>query len=161
MIKLVVVDDRLLHGRIAFYWSEYLKLDRIVVLNNEASEDEFTKMILGLAKPRDVYLEIEDIERGKDSAKTHIISDENVLLIVGNLFDAKKIMDEHKSLNKVNIGGLRPRPNCKELNEKASFTVEDITIIKKLLERKIVVSVRTLPQDKAIILTEEILQSLT
>ncbi|MEG1462871.1 MAG: hypothetical protein RSC48_07145, partial [Anaerorhabdus sp.] len=48
-----------------------------------------------------------------------------------------------------------------KLGQKASFTVEDITIIKKLLERKITVSVRTLPQDKAIILTEEIVQSLT
>ena len=51
MIRQVSVDDRLLHGQVAFYWTSYYNLDMILVLNDEAANDEFTKMILGLAKP--------------------------------------------------------------------------------------------------------------
>ena len=48
MIRQVSVDDRLLHGQVAFYWTSYYNLDMILVLNDEAANDEFTKMILGL-----------------------------------------------------------------------------------------------------------------
>ena len=58
MIRQVSVDDRLLHGQVAFYWTSYYNLDMILVLNDEAANDEFTKMILGLAKPREVRLQI-------------------------------------------------------------------------------------------------------
>ena len=83
MIRQVSVDDRLLHGQVAFYWTSYYNLDTILVLNDEAANDEFTKMILGLAKPREVRLQIAEVEAGFEIVQKQLESPENVLIIVG------------------------------------------------------------------------------
>ena len=79
MIRQVSVDDRLLHGQVAFYWTSYYNLDMILVLNDEAANDEFTKMILGLAKPREVRLQIAEVEAGFEIVRRQLESPDNVL----------------------------------------------------------------------------------
>lgn len=146
MICQVSVDDRLLHGQVAFYWTSYFNLDTIVVLNDEAANDEFIKMILGLAKPREVRLEIYEVEEGFSRVSFHLESQEHVLIIVGNLFDAHQVLDHFHDLKTLNIGGLRMRPNCKILNERTALTAEDIAIVRRLLDRKILITVRHSPE---------------
>ena len=151
MIRQVSVDDRLLHGQVAFYWTSYYNLDMILVLNDEAANDEFTKMILGLAKPREVRLQIEEVEAGFEIVRRQLESPDNVLIIVGSLFDANQVL---------NLGGLRMRPNGKVLNERTALTSEDIAICRRLLERKIMITVRHSPEVAESLLTESVLKQL-
>lgn len=160
MIKLISVDDRLLHGQIAFYWAKYFKLKYIVVLNDEAANDEFTKMILGLAKPHGVNLIVEEIEKGYAIVKEHLISNDNTLIIVGSLFDAEKILIKIDDIKTINIGGLRTRPNSKTLNERISLTVEDIAICRRLLDKQIALTNKYHPDDRNCKLSIDILDSL-
>ena len=51
MIKLTRIDDRLLHGQVAFTWTPALSADCIVIANDKVAKDEFLKMTLNLAKP--------------------------------------------------------------------------------------------------------------
>ncbi|HAQ8202941.1 TPA: PTS sugar transporter subunit IIB, partial [Enterococcus faecium] len=51
MIKLVRIDHRLLHGQVVFSWSKSLNINRIIIANKEAANDEFKKMSLNLSKP--------------------------------------------------------------------------------------------------------------
>ncbi|TXX29607.1 Firmicu-CTERM sorting domain-containing protein, partial [Escherichia coli] len=51
MIKLVRIDHRLLHGQVVFSWSKFFNINRIIVANDEAANDEFKKMSLNLSKP--------------------------------------------------------------------------------------------------------------
>ena len=49
MIKLVRIDHRLLHGQVVFSWSKFFNINRIIVANDEAANDEFKKMSLNLS----------------------------------------------------------------------------------------------------------------
>ena len=51
MLKLIRVDDRLLHGQVALTWTPALSVDCILVANDRIAGDEFLRMTLGLAKP--------------------------------------------------------------------------------------------------------------
>ncbi len=51
MIKFIRIDHRLLHGQVVFSWSKSLQINRILVVNDEAANDEFKKMSLELSKP--------------------------------------------------------------------------------------------------------------
>ena len=160
MIRQVSVDDRLLHGQVAFYWTSYYNLDMILVLNDEAANDEFTKMILGLAKPREVRLQIAEVEAGFEIVRRQLESPDNVLIIVGSLFDANQVLEHFRELKTLNLGGLRMRPNGKVLNERTALTSEDITICRRLLERKIMITVRHSPEVAESLLTESVLKQL-
>ena len=43
MIKAVRVDHRLVHGQVAFTWTHYLAVSRIIVIDDKAANDEFQK----------------------------------------------------------------------------------------------------------------------
>ena len=58
MIKLTRIDDRLVHGQVAFTWVSSLGIDCLVVANDKIAKDEFQKMAMGLAKPPMVKLAI-------------------------------------------------------------------------------------------------------
>lgn len=154
MLKLLSVDDRLLHGQVAFYWTQHYSLDSIIVLNDEAANDEFTKMILGLAKPREVQLQILEVMEGLNCMEEYFNSQQHVMVIVGNLFDANRILEHFKNISTFNIGGLRIRPNAKILNDRIALTAEDIGICRRLLERKIRITVRHSPEIAEIQLSE-------
>jgi hypothetical protein len=56
MIKLARIDDRLVHGQVAFTWVSSLGIDCLVVANDKVAHDDFQKMAMGLAKPPSVKL---------------------------------------------------------------------------------------------------------
>ena len=58
------------------------------------------------------------------------------------------------------LGGLRMRPNGKVLNERTALTSEDIAICRRLLERKITITVRHSPEVAESLLTESVLKQL-
>ena len=56
MIKLLRVDDRLIHGAVAFSWTKELSINLIVLANDKIAKDDFQKMTLDIAKPRGTKL---------------------------------------------------------------------------------------------------------
>ena len=48
MIKLLRVDDRLIHGAVAFSWTKELSINLIVLANDKIAKDDFQKMTLDI-----------------------------------------------------------------------------------------------------------------
>ena len=49
MIKMIRLDERLIHGQVATKWSRLLDVDRILVADDEAAENEIVKKSLMMA----------------------------------------------------------------------------------------------------------------
>lgn len=62
MISLMRIDDRLIHGQVAFGWSTSLGINVILVVNDEAKNDQMKAMALNLAKPNNVTLYIRGVQ---------------------------------------------------------------------------------------------------
>lgn len=161
MIRLLRIDDRLLHGQVSFSWIDALSLRNIVIVNYEASNDDFTKAILELSKPNDVKLQIMTIEEFSKEIKDY---EENTILIVGSLFDARKvysILCENIDYRiDINIGGLRNRPNSIEMNEFVYFTREDIKFINDLLDDGCYMYIQRLPSENIKIINKKIINDM-
>ena len=54
MIKLVRLDYRLLHGQVVFSWTGHVGAQRIIVVDDDAANDEMKKSALLLSKPAGV-----------------------------------------------------------------------------------------------------------
>ncbi|MBR0138375.1 MAG: PTS sugar transporter subunit IIB [Erysipelotrichaceae bacterium] len=158
MIRLLRVDDRLLHGQVSFSWIEALSLKNIVIVNYDASNDDFTKAILELSKPNDVKLQIMTIEEFEQKVENY---EDNTILIVSSLFDAQKVItilddkiDYHVDIN---IGGLRNRPNSVMMNEYVYLTSEDTSIISSLLEQNCYIYMQRLPNESIKVITSKLI----
>ncbi len=148
MISLMRVDDRLLHGQVAFLWTKTLSIQKIIIANDNVAHDEFLKMTLGMSKPMGVELMILDV---KDAIRQINIEETNsahVLVVVNNMQDAKNIIDASTTINSLNLGQLRERPNSTRYSTSVTLTPEDVAIAKELIAKNVEVYIRTTPDDK-------------
>ena len=62
-IKLIRVDNRLVHGQVGMSWTNSLDVDTIVVIDDEGVNDIFSqKLMMSIAKAADVQLRFYSIE---------------------------------------------------------------------------------------------------
>ena len=79
-IKIVRIDDRLIHGQIVQGWLKTVDVDKILIISDEVAGDEMQQILLSMAVPSSVKLVIKNI---KDA--TYEISNE-VYEIDGSFF---------------------------------------------------------------------------
>ena len=151
MIKLLRIDDRLLHGQVAMAWTKNLGIHTIVIANDSVASDEFLKMTLGLAKPIDVELRIENVENATKFIKANIESRQNVMVIINNLVDAKRILSV-TPIKSLNIGNLRERKDSVRYSFSMTLTPEDISICKELIDAGIELELRMVPEEKKVLI---------
>ena len=153
MIKLLRVDDRLLHGQISTYWVEYLKIDRIYVINDEVCHDEFSKMALSLAKPKHIEVCFYELKEGIEQLINDQTSDARVLAIVNCMSDALHVLTTVTGIHSLNIGGLRAVPGVESTRISGSVMMsdQDIAVCRLLSNQGVQIEIRQIPGEKATI----------
>ena len=147
MIKLTRIDDRLVHGQVAFTWTPALGVNCLLIANDKVAKDEFLKMALGLAKPAGTKLLIKSL---KDAAA--FLNDEKskglkILLIINSVKDAYALVNEVSEIKSVNFGGIRLRDGAKLISKAVAIDDDDITLVKELLDKGIELELRQVPTD--------------
>jgi fructoselysine and glucoselysine-specific PTS system IIB component len=148
MIKLIRIDDRLVHGQVAFTWVPSLGIDCLIVANDIVAKDDFQKMTLGLAKPANVKLLIKSV-----ADTISFLSDEKnktakILVLINSVKDASALANSISEITSINFGGLRAKENAKLISKAVAVTEEDIALIQGLLQKKIELEIRQVPTDE-------------
>lgn len=150
MIKLIRIDDRLIHGQVAFTWTPALNINCIIVANDRAATDEFQKMTLGLAKPAGVKLVIKTVQDTisfLNDAKNAALS---ILVLIDSVKDVHVLVSGVSGIGSINFGGIRVRPGAKPVSKAVALTDNDIVLIRELLEKGVELEVRQVPTDKKV-----------
>lgn len=147
MIQLIRIDDRLLHGQVAYSWKAALGYEAIVIANNNAAEDEIRKSALQLAKPDGVRIAIRSIEDSIKLLKNDKLQALKVLVVVDNPVDALAIYEGIDETPELNIGGVQSREDRSELTQAVYFNQEELEALDKIVDRGIHASVRLVPTD--------------
>ncbi|WP_313540012.1 PTS sugar transporter subunit IIB [Enterococcus sp.] len=149
-ISLVRIDDRLIHGQVAFGWTTSLGVNTILVVNDEAKNDPMKSMALNLAKPSNVVLYIRGVmESGEIVQKFATSKKSNVLVLIKNTEDARKLI-EHSGgvIDSLNIGGLRYDEGKNKITDLIAVDEQDIENLKSIQEKGVSIEFRMLPRDK-------------
>lgn len=133
MIQLLRVDDKLLHGQVAFSWVRNLKIQTVVIADDQIAYDEFMKMTLGLSKPNGVHLQILEVKDAVAYLQDQLRNDHHVMAIVNCIGNAYRIMEQIPSINSLNLGSLRERYDSKSMTEFISLNEEEIALCKELI----------------------------
>ncbi|MEO1772440.1 PTS sugar transporter subunit IIB [Candidatus Enterococcus ferrettii] len=149
-VSLLRIDDRLIHGQVAFGWTSSLGINTILVVNDEAKNDQMKAMALNLAKPSNVNLYIRGVaESGEIVEKFSKSKKSNVLVLVKNTADARKLIERAGGVIKeINIGGLRFSEGKRKLTDLVAVDEADIENLKAIQSAGVEVEFRMLPRDK-------------
>lgn len=148
MIKLLRIDDRLIHGQVAFAWTKSLNVNCILIANDEVVNDELRKMSLNLAKPpgiKLIMLTVDDTIKFLNSQDSEKYA---IFLITNNSKDTLKLCENVNTIKEVNVGGMRMAKNKKMISSAVAVDDEDINVFKKLISQGIEVDVRQVPTEK-------------
>jgi fructoselysine and glucoselysine-specific PTS system IIB component len=147
MIKLTRIDDRLVHGQVAFTWTPSLNIDCILVANDKVVKDEFQKMTLNLAKPSGIKLLIKSVVDAATFLNDERSKTLKILVLVNNVKDVAALVELVPEITSINLGGLRSKDGSKLISKAFAVNGDDIEIIRDLLEKGIELEVRQVPTD--------------
>ena len=130
MIKLIRVDHRLLHGQVAFSWTNALGTDCILIANDSVPTDDIRKTTLKLSKPNGVKLVIKTIDDAIAAINSGVTDKYKLFIIVETIHDAKRLVEGCQTVRAVNLGGTRKAEDKKAISKFIFASESDIEDIR-------------------------------
>ncbi|WP_312642858.1 PTS sugar transporter subunit IIB [Hydrogenoanaerobacterium sp.] len=150
MIKMLRVDERLIHGQVAIAWSKVLTVTSIVVANDTAAEDEMIKMTLKMATPQGMKVAIKTVDDAIVLLNDPRCEKMSILIVVDCPKDALKIAKAVPNIPLVNIGNSGrlgdKATDRKMLSDGLFVNSEEVQILKEIIATGIETEVRMVPE---------------
>lgn len=146
-IKNARVDERLIHGQVAMVWTNTIGATRIVVVNNEAVNDESIIAALKISKPAGVKLSILSKEKAVNKFKDGIYDEDKVFLITKNIQDMSDLIEGGIQIESVNIGNVAKKEKAIQIKKSVHLTEDDISLIKNMIANGIKVTAQMIPNE--------------
>lgn len=131
-IALVRVDERLIHGQVAVAWTRVTGADQLVVISDEAANDEMQKLLLEMAVPSGTKLLILTVNEAIDRLKQDKIPGGKVILVFKKPEDILKVVQAGVEIPVVNVGGMYHKPGRQQFRKALCLSEEDIRVLKEL-----------------------------
>jgi mannose PTS system EIIAB component len=153
MVVMLRIDDRLIHGQVAFVWSKQLAINGIVVADDEVAKDSLQCTTLKMACPQGIKLAIKGVDDAIALVNNPKADGMKVLILVKNPKNALRIYEGAKGVNWINIGNYG-RMN-KDDDDKQPFTKEvyaskeDVEIFRRIAETGVKFQIQMVPADPA------------
>ncbi|MCI0346825.1 MAG: PTS sugar transporter subunit IIB, partial [Chloroflexi bacterium] len=123
-LKLVRVDDRLIHGQVVAIWLRSLGAKRIVIVDDKTARDDFLREILELAAPPGVPVEVHDLERGIARVRELATDPEPAFVLMRSPLTAVRLREAGIEFPLLNVGGIGAGPGRKPLYRNISASPE-------------------------------------
>ena len=150
MIKLCRVDHRLLHGQVAFSWTNEPNADCILIANDAVVHDEVFKTTMKLAKPSGVKLVIKSLEDSIKAINSGVTDKYRLLVVVKTIHDANILSAGCSSVKSINLGGTIRREGYRQISKAIFINDEDEAELKELQDRGVSVFIQQLPAETAV-----------
>ena len=150
MIKLVRVDHRLLHGQVAFSWTNGVGADCILVASDMVVNDEVWKTTLRLGKPSGVKLVMKNMEDSIKAINSGVTDKYKLIIVVQSIEEAKQLADGCPTITSINIGNTKESKTTTQISKQIFLEEEEKKILKELMDRGVECEIRALADDAKI-----------
>lgn len=161
-IKLIRVDDRLIHAQIIIFWLKKININTIFIIDDDLAKNEFLCQIYRLTTPPHIHIKIFTVKQASEyiNKKSNIPSTARILILIKSL---KTVVSLHKvnfPINNIQIGGnlLESGLSKKQIIDQLfSLFSEEISY---LLDHSIYIYCQNTTDGEKITITREQIKSL-
>lgn len=154
MIKLLRVDHRLLHGQVAFSWTQYIGADCILIANDSVPNDELRKTTIKLAKPPAVKLVIKSIDDAIEAIKSGVTDKYQLFIVVESVTDAWRLATALPEISSINLGGIKAKEGSRNISKAINLLPDEITQLQALSQAGKEIEIRQVPGDRKQLFSE-------
>ncbi|ASG79896.1 PTS system mannose/fructose/N-acetylgalactosamine-transporter subunit IIB [Lactiplantibacillus pentosus] len=141
------IDDRLIHGQVATRWATGLRVNRIMVIDNDVANDDVQKSVLRMAAPSGISTSIITEEKAITNIKAGKYDKQRVLLVVRRPRVLLNLVEAGLDIQKINIGNMSNREETVQVKKSVSLTSEERQDIEALIAKGVKVTAQMVPDD--------------
>lgn len=146
-VKLIRVDDRLIHGQVAVGWTRSLGIDHIVVADARTAGDTMQKTLMKMAAPSGVGVTF--TSETEAPARVEELTSHALLVLVRGPVELKAVRDAGLPMASVNVGNVHTGPGRTKLTREVYASPEELQIWRDLAADGIKLKAQWLP-DKSV-----------
>ena len=106
------IDDRLIHGQVAYGWGMRMNLRKIIMASDKAAADRQLKELYQSLIPPEIEGKVLSLQETLDFVRERTDL-QKIMIVVELPDDAVKLIEGGLKTNKIIIGGLHHREGCK------------------------------------------------
>lgn len=146
-IRLVRIDDRLIHGQVATVWTKVTKANRILVVSDDVAKDELRKTLLKQAAPPGVKVNVITVEKMAAIANNPKFDSFKALLLFTNPTDIMTVVKSGTAIQSVNIGAMSYKEGKKMITNAIAVNPTDVAAFQYLDKQGIELEIRKVASD--------------
>jgi PTS system mannose-specific IIB component len=149
-LRLVRIDDRLIHGQVVAVWLRALGADRIVIVDEATARDEFLREVLTLAAPPGVPVEVLDLEEGATRLPALAAAPEPVIVLARTPRTILALRRAGVPIEVVDLGGMGAGPGRRRLHRTISISPDELRDLRELEQLGTRVEIQIVADDRPI-----------
>lgn len=147
-IRMIRIDDRLIHGQIVAAWAKSLSIRRIWIVDDGVAKDAFITNVMKMVSPPDTELVITGTNEVEKLIPEFDGSDKNTLILVKYPKAAKLLFEAGVGLRELNVGGMGANADRKKLFKNISASGEERVTLKEMRDSGVKVYFQVTPNEK-------------
>jgi mannose/fructose/N-acetylgalactosamine-specific phosphotransferase system component IIB len=148
-VKLLRIDDRLIHGQVVLGWVPSHRPDRIVVANDRVAGSDWERKFYSSCVPPEVRVSFFAVAETARQLTGELFKSESLLVLVESARDALELCAAGVPVKDVNVGGLHYREGSVELLPFVFLTEDERTALRELVKRGVTLSAQDVPSNPA------------
>ncbi|MCU0504289.1 MAG: PTS sugar transporter subunit IIB [Chloroflexi bacterium] len=149
-LRLVRVDDRLIHGQVVAVWLRAVGADRIVIVDDRVAADPFLVDVLTLAAPIGVPVEVLDVASAAPRVTARASAHDACFVLVKSPVTALALLRAGVPIGAVNLGGIGAGPGRRPLYRTISASDEERAALREIEALGTPVEIRIVADDRPV-----------
>lgn len=146
-VKLVRVDDRLVHGQVMTSWLKYTAANKIMVVDDGVANDNLMKTVLKGVVPSQVKLGIFSVEKAVDRLVKGFKDDDRVIMLVKTPETVWAMQRAGVNFPALNIGGMGIRSDRTTLYQNIACSESEREALRNLIDAGCSVAIQITADD--------------
>lgn len=147
-VKMIRIDDRLIHGQIVAAWAKSLSIKRIWIVDDHVAKDVFITNVMKMVSPPDAELVITGTDQVETLIQEYDSTDKNTLILVKYPKAARLLYDAGVGLRELNVGGMGANADRRKLFKNISASEEEKAELKEIRDLGVKVYFQVTPNEK-------------
>ncbi len=148
MIVLTRVDNRLIHGQVIEAWLPHLKVERVLVADDEAAHNALMQAAMKMAVPAKVEVRIAPLERADFAAAA--LDAVRTLVLIRDVKGVLRARELGLPQGPLNLGNVQAGAGRKAVTRFVFLSADEVADVKRLAAEGMPVSFQAVPLEKAL-----------
>jgi mannose/fructose/N-acetylgalactosamine-specific phosphotransferase system component IIB len=144
-ISLYRVDERLIHGQVVVGWGNSLKLDQIVLANDQVAGNPWERELYLACVPPEIKATILSVDEATTRILQNGFKEGKTLILVDSPFDIIRMMEKGVRIDSVNVGGIGSKAERKKILSYIFLSSDQISAFKRIISAGIRCDCRDVP----------------